>query len=371
MDNHNNSRSERTRQGDYNMTCGSKAAVRPRLGAAVGICLLAGMALASAASTTQAQSTGVMSREQLQALIDESHKALQNLGAARDQKPPATIAFKRDKRGKALTDDLRQYVLPPDTEKRLGALEDGAKKDLQAGDLPGVQIGLAELRRSLAAEIARYQAIVDYWREPSSQPFVEGEARKSTLLANGIESPNQKEIESLATEFDQQVAAGDFVTAMRTSWPKLTDLRKQSKSTEWQQLISKLDAGGLQGLRSATPTRVCSPATTTSGSDTPNVRPDFPSISDYFPTSMTQHGIKSGNPEVFVIVNAQGCPERSVLVGPSEHEEFDEAGLKLAVAGRYLPAEKDGKPVRGGFYMRLNFLNTAGPDMKSPANRRQ
>jgi hypothetical protein len=318
--------------------------------------MLAYLALAAAVSTVHAQSAGVMPREKLQALIEESHTALVNLATARDQKPPPTVASRRDKRGKVLTDDLQQYVLPADTEQRLQALEAGARKDLQAGDLPGVQIGLAELRRDLAAGIERYQAIVDYWREPTSQPFAEGEARKSTLQANGINSPNQPEIEALSTQLDREVAAGDFVTAMRKSWPRLSDLRKQAKVAEWQQLISKLDSGGLTGLRSATPTRGCHPSATTSGSDTPNVSPDFPPITDYFPNSMKQKGIKSGNPEVFVIVSAEGCPERAVLVGPSEHEEFDEAGLKLAVAGSYLPAEKDGKPVRGGFYMRLNFF---------------
>jgi hypothetical protein len=58
---------------------------------------------------------------------------------------------------------------------------------------------------------------------------------------------------------------------------------------------------------------------------------------------------------VFVVVSAEGCPERAVLVGPAEHEEFDDAGLRLAVDGRYFPAEKNGKAVRAGFYMRLNF----------------
>jgi hypothetical protein len=43
-------------------------------------------------------------------------------------------------------------------------------------------------------------------------------------------------------------------------------------------------------------------------------------------------------------------------VGPTEHEEFDQAGLKMAVDGRYFPAEKDGKAVRAGFYLRLNFF---------------
>ncbi len=147
---------------------------------------------------------------------------------------------------------------------------------------------------------------------------------------------------------------------MRTTWPKLNELQKQAKQAQYQQLISKLDSGGLQGLRSATPTRQCVPASgdATSLTDAPNTRPDFPSISDYFPLPMLRQGIKSGTPEVFVIVDAKGCPERAVLVGPTEHEEFDDAGLKLAVAGRYVPAARNGYPVRGGFFLRLNFFST-------------
>ena len=323
-----------------------------------GAYLLLAAALASLPVIVHAQSNGVMSREQLQALIDESDKALKNLIVARDQTPPPALAFKRDKRGKGLSDDLRDNVVPPDTQKKLEALQSGATNDLRSGDLPGVQVELAELRRGLKAAIDEYQAIVEYWRQPISQPVAEDAGRKATLQANGISVPNQAEIDALASQLDQQVASGDFVTAMRTSWPKLDELQKQAKRAQYQQLISKATAGELQGMRSTTPTRQCVPADgeATSGTDTPNVRPDFPSISDYFPAPMKRRGIKAGSPDVFVIVDAKGCPERAVLVGPSEHEEFDEAGLKLAVAGRYLPAAKDGKPVRAGFFMRLNFF---------------
>jgi hypothetical protein len=72
---------------------------------------------------------------------------------------------------------------------------------------------------------------------------------------------------------------------------------------------------------------------------------------------MKRQGVRSGTPEVFVVVSAEGCPERAVLVGPSEHAEFDDAGLRLAVDGHYYPAGKDGKPVRAGFYMRVSFFD--------------
>jgi hypothetical protein len=321
-----------------------------------GACLIAA-ALASFQAISYAQA--VMSRQQLQALLDESDKALKNLVIARDQTPPPALAIKRDKRGKGLGDDLQQNVVPPETQQKLEALETRAANDLRAGDLPGVQVELAELRGGLKAAIDKYQAIVDYWSQPVSQPVAEGANRKATLQANGIVTSNQAEIDALSAQLDQQVAAGDFVAAMRTSWPKLNELQKQAKAAQYQQLTSKLDAGGLQKLRSARPTRPCLPADggVTSGTDTPNVRPDFPSISDYFPATMKRLGVKAGNPEVFVIVNTKGCPERAVLVAPSEHEEFDDAGLQLAVAGRYLPAVKDGKPVRTGFYMRMNFFD--------------
>jgi hypothetical protein len=118
-----------------------------------GACLVAAAALISAPGATRAQSAGVMSREQLQALVDESDKALKNLIIARDQTPPPALAFKRDKRSRVLTDDLKQHVVPPDTQKQLEALDARAKSDLEAGDLPGVQVELAELRRGLKTQI--------------------------------------------------------------------------------------------------------------------------------------------------------------------------------------------------------------------------
>lgn len=325
-----------------------------------GVCLLTAAALISTPVATRAQSTGVLSREQLQALVDESDKALKNLVIARDQTPAPALASRRDKRGLGLGDDLSHEVMPSDAQKKLEALQARAMSDLQAGDLPGVQVELADLRRGLKTEIEKYQAIVDYWNQPPSLTVAEDAGRKATLQANGITTPNQGEIDALSAQLDQQIAAHDFVTAMRTTWPKLNELQKQAKQAQYQQLISKLDSGGLQGLRSATPTRQCVPASgdATSLTDAPNTRPDFPSISDYFPLPMLRQGIKSGTPEVFVIVDAKGCPERAVLVGPTEHEEFDDAGLKLAVAGRYVPAAKNGYPVRGGFFLRLNFFST-------------
>jgi len=328
------------------MTRGTRAA------AAASIWLLTFVTFASA-------QTAVLSREQLQALVDESGTALRNLIAARDQPPASALAFKRDKRGKSPTDDLKQYVLPQELQLKLETLEGNAARDLGAGDLPGVQFQLVELRQNLRAGIDRYQAITEYWRESASQPYTEGAARKATLKANGIDTPNQAEIETLSAQLDQQIASGDFIAAMRTTWPKLNELQKQARTAEYQQLLSRVDADKLQGFRSATPGRKCDPAEggATSRTDTPSARPDFPSINEYFPTSMKRKGIKSGTPEVFVVVDARGCPESAVLVGPAEHAEFDDAGLRLAVDGRYFPAQKDGKAVRGGFYLRLSFFD--------------
>jgi hypothetical protein len=329
------------------MTRGNRAAV------VAGVCLLAFVTLVSA------QATAVLSREKLQALLDESSTALRNLVAARDQPPAPALSFKRDKRGKSPTDDLKEYVLPHETQLKLETLESSAGRDLSAGDLPGVQFQVAELRQGLRAGIDRFQAITEYWREPTSQPYTEGASRKATLKANGIDSPNQAQIETLSAQLDQQVAAGDFLAAMRTTWPKLNELQKQARNAEYQQLLSRIDGDKLQGFRSATPARKCDPAegSATSGADTPSARPDFPSINEYFPTSMKRKGIKSGTPEVFVVVDARGCPESAVLVGPAENPEFDDAGLRLAVDGRYFPAQKDGKAVRAGFYMRLSFFD--------------
>jgi hypothetical protein len=320
-------------------------------------CLLALATLASPAPPARAQGAAVLPREQLQKLLDESETALNNLIYARDQPPAPALAFKRDKRGKGPADDLKASVLPVDIEAQLRASLGNATSDFRAGDLPGAQINLGQMRQGLRTQIDRYQAITEYWRESASLPYSEGAARKATFKTNGVDTPKQAEIETLTAQLDQQIASNDFVGAMRTTWPRLDELQKQARNAEYQQLIAKIDSDALKGFRSATPTRKCSSEDAkTSGTDTPIGRPDFPPINDYFPMSMKRQGIKSGTPEVFVLVNAQGCPERAVLVGPAEHEEFDDAGLRLAVDGRYLPADKAGKPVRGGFYMRMSFF---------------
>ncbi len=165
--------------------------------AVASVWLLTFVTLMSVQHSRRLKAPPCLSREQLQALVDESGKALRNLIAARDQPPVPALAFKKDKRGKSPAEDLKQYVLPQELQLETGNArrQRGARSQCRRSSRRAVQV--VELRQGLKAGIDRYQAITEYWRESASQPYTEGAARKATLKANGIDTPNQAEIETL------------------------------------------------------------------------------------------------------------------------------------------------------------------------------
>jgi len=315
-----------------------------------GGCLLVLTAAACFAPAIHAQSGGVMSRQQLEALLGESSTTLDNLRAARKQSVPLAIANREDRRGLTFKDDLRQNVLLPEVETRLEALEATIATDLRAGDLPGAQLSLVSLRRELAGEIERFKAITDYWKEKSSlkpDPRNPGwSARNDTLRASGIDPPpHAVEAATLETQFHGRIASREFAPAMNTIWPKLQEASQVAKSEEAQLILSRLDKSDLQGLPSAAPTRNCVPAKETSHAEFPAFRvKEFPSSAKYM--SRAAKSGKEGVAEISVVVDSRGCPERAVLIGTSGNPALDTGALRMAVDGYYLPAEKDGAAMR-------------------------
>jgi hypothetical protein len=322
----------------------------------VSIVLTALVSLSAVAQApTPAPAPAVMSREQLQKLLDESGTVVNNLVTARNQEVPKELADRKDKRGQTIKADLQDNVMRPEVETRLKSLRESAAKDLAAGDLPGVQVTLINLRRELTTEIERYQGIVAYWRDIGTRGLPTGVADESVLRAHRVEPAFQKELTDLGSQLGKQIASRDFHTAMATTWPRYQDVLKRKDTEESRRIMASIDTGGFTDLHSANPTRACEPASSTSEDDVPRTRSDFPSPADFFPAKLKQLGITQGTLDVFVVVSAKGCAERAVLMKPSEYPEFDQAGLDMAVEGKYLPASKEGAAMRGGMFLRIRF----------------
>jgi TonB family protein len=314
----------------------------------------------AAPASSNTQSTGVHSRQQLQGLLDDSKRALRNLIEARDPPPPPPRQPlpRPDKLGHTMASDLQQNVMTPETQARLEALHASATTDLRAGDLPGAQLKLGELQQQTKEELERYRAITAYWKEPLSPRQGDNYADVlRTLHENGIDWPRQNEINSLLAEFEQQIASRDFIMAMQTTFPPLGELLTIRARELSDMVLSSVDSGGFQGVLSRVRTRACTPAKRTSGSDTaaPNPRA-FRSFTWYYPPNLRRQRIEGGS-WAFVIVDAKGCPERAIVVGPSTHKEFDEATLQALLDGGYFPAEKEGRPVRNGITVHIGFTN--------------
>jgi hypothetical protein len=325
-----------------------------------GTCVLALAICLLAVFPAHAQSGGgVLPRPQLEALLAESGKALENLRAARAQPVPRALANREDRRGVTFKDDLQQNVLTPEAENRLQSLQERAASDLQAGDLPGAQLAVADLRRELTIEIERFKAITEYWKEKSSlKPAPrrpDWVARNDTLRSSGIEPPPQSiEAAALETQLHQQIAAREFAAAMNVTWPKFQETAKRARVEESQMILARLDNGELQKLPSALPTQKCIPAKETSHTDSaaPRIK-DFPSSGNYI-AKAARGGAFGKIATLIVVVDSRGCPERSLLVGPSGHAAVDAGALRFLVDGYYLPAERDGVATRSAYPM--NFM---------------
>jgi TonB family protein len=301
-----------------------------------------------------------MSRAQLEALLGESSTALNNLRAARNQSIPSALATREDRNGRTFKDDLRENVLLPEAETHLQSLEAAVAGDLRAGDLPGAQVNLVSLRRELALEIERFKAITDYWKEASSikpRPLDrETPARINALRASGIEPPAADlEAAALETQFHAQIASREFAPAMNTIWPKLLDAYKLAKLQEAQLILSRLERGELQDLASALPTRKCIPAKETSHTNFPTIQQQgFPPTNNYYTEKMAAAGLE-GSPEVFIVVDSRGCPERTVVIISTGNPVLDIAAARMTADAYYRPAENDGVAVRSAFSMRIEW----------------
>jgi TonB family protein len=81
---------------------------------------------------------------------------------------------------------------------------------------------------------------------------------------------------------------------------------------------------------------------------------EFPSSQSYYPAEMERHSV-SGDIVVGVEVSAMGCAESAKVAISSGVKELDEAALKLAMDGHYVPAAQGDKAVPGSFVFRVRF----------------
>src|SRR5262245_2083041 len=325
---------------------------------ALGARALAFLACVLVAYPAFAQSGGVMSRQQLEALLAESGKALDNLRAARNQSVPKALANRDDRRGLTFKDDLQQNVLTPEAESRLKSMAATAETQLRVDDASGAQLTLASMRRELTVEIERFKAITAYWTETSSlKPHpadFDTAARNDMLRANGFEPPPASvETASLEQRFYSQIASREFTQAMTVTWPALRAARELARSEEARLVLARLETGAPTPLAAVQPTRKCVPAKETSHTAHPLIRTsNFPSTADYYTEKMAAAGLE-GPAEVFVIADERGCPERVALIGTAGHAERDSAALQMAADGYYRPAEKNGAASRDTFTLRI------------------
>lgn len=225
-----------------------------------------------------------------------------------------------------------------------------------------MQFSLNDTRRQLKEQIELYQAIMDYWGAIGAtlrgRWTLQDQLPGKRLLGTnpyreiGIATQYDAELDQLNAKLDQQIEARQFLPAMRVTWPRIRELNALALGEQSRQLLAKLDGGELKDLRSEKPgsDHPCVPAKYGSAVAAPLPAPDFAPAAA---APAKASGSTTGSTTVIAVVTPEGCAEQALLAHKADATPIDVAGLKDAANGRYLPAQKDGMPVRSALLFRL------------------
>ncbi len=306
----------------------------------------------------------VLSRAELETALQSTKKNLKDLIGAKHQGLPGKFAFRQDALGRTMKDELKEQVLPSDRQTQLEKQLSSAESDLKAGDLPGAQIRLNEVRTTIKAEVERYQAVMEYWRligatsrvavEPRSDeatpPVVVNHAIRDRWQSVGITSPHDEDVASAETAFAQQMESRDYVTALRTTWPQLLELRKRQSADRSQQLLSRIDQGEWSARRSTQAARECAAPQRKSDFAVPAHTLDFKRLE-----KKPWRGGRGGDVVVAAVVDAQGCLERAFIVASDDDKRMDEQALFMVATSVWWPGQKDGVAIRSSRLIPMRF----------------
>jgi hypothetical protein len=255
---------------------------------------------------------------------------------------------RKDQRSRTLAQDMQDNVLTPHVRERLDALRASAREHLAAGKVNEAQTAAVSFHQLLRDQVILHNAVADYWRDYGSRddtgPWREGYA--SVLKELDIEVPEMRETKELSAKLDEQIAAGQFIEAMTVTSPALKDTFKRASAAAAEQIRLHLQNGSFKPAADAVR---CRPATRSTGTLLPALARDFPTSEKFNPHT------GNGAASVLVIVSAEGCALDAIVVVPSGMTEIDDATRRLALAGKYVPGERDGVRIPGLISFKVKF----------------
>jgi protein TonB len=246
-----------------------------------------------------------------------------------------------DGRGRTISDDLRDFVLTPNTLDHLATLRTSSAGTLGYGADPAAAGDAAEVLRN---ERAHLNFISTYWMD--TVRFRHHEALLRALVDRLPAESTRGSMQVIRAATDARTAcmqppfdAGQLSDADNA----LTEAYNRER-----QALSRLL--GAQQQRDAAPRRLrirqrdCpAPATKTSGRSAP-IQTPWNLSDDAYPRSARRDGVR-GRVVLQIAVDAGGCVTRSEIVTTSGAPELDDAAQDAIELVRFLPAEKGGHAV--------------------------
>jgi TonB family protein len=259
----------------------------------------------------------------------------------------------------------QQHVFTPATKENLEMLRDKAQKQSVAKDTAGLQKTLDEASAILTTEHAKAYIISLFLS--AQDPVVYHQYQLGPWLARagdadrqGINDRVTSTYEVLAKELDQALKQPDIEKLGATSQSFLAHLSEPLAffNAERARLV-KAQAELPNPVAVAALTRdkePCpAPVQPTKGRDKPGLGADFPSSEAFYPATAKLNDVE-GSVTLRATISETGCIQRAEVVGTSGVAELDEGALKLAMAGKYVPAAGPGdKGVAGSMMFRIKF----------------
>jgi len=268
-------------------------------------------------------------------------------------------------------------VLTAEAKNQLDELHARAVAQTNSGDEEGLKRTIAEAAPLIRAQLYRSFLVIGYWGMQDSiayqvkllQPWLDRappEERKTVSARADAGYEALKKAYAFALESKQYSvapgsAAGKLLTTTGEAVQSL-DAERNSLVKQQASLPNPIEIAPLKREEPCTLSIAPKPGS----SKAVIAVSEFPSSEPYYPAEMKRRGV-SGNVVVRVDVSTKGCADAASIVGSSGVKELDQAGLKYAMAGHYVPASEADEAVPGQIVFRVAFqLRDGAPPPPAP-----
>ncbi len=269
----------------------------------------------------------------------------------------------KDSRGRTVDDDWNEVVMPPDLVKRLDDLRAKAGAQSTSGDTAGLQGTFHEASPLLELESYRAMLVMNYWGSRSAlgyhqrilEPWLLHAAEEQKKAVVDHTSAAER---SLLEALNAGVAEKSFGSG-QDALERLAAAKAEAVSYYNGQRRALVDQQSklpeAPALKSRTREATCPPPVAPlAGKGSPSLAPDNAAPEEAYPPLAKASGAE-GTIMLEVAISETGCMQHAQVIGTSGVDELDEAALRWAENARFVPAEKDHKPVAGSMKFRMKF----------------